>query len=280
MTGIRKRVTIGFASIISLLAFSGLVSYFELSRLSNDTEEILKANSRNMELAREMLVSVDAQNRAFIFRAVLGRTEYDSLCRRSMSQLEQTLAVARDEALTPSSLDSLTSAVARMRRLTDSFLAVDDADLEEELAGLGDYEDEETASLEWNLEWYENEYYDCYQALTSAVGRFMTSTENSLAPRTELLKKNAYRAVTPVLISLVVVMVIVLMFHFFIRVYCVDPILRMNESLGNYLSFGVPFRVKSELHDEPAELKEKIDDLINRARPFPTQNNNNLPDGR
>ena len=268
MTGIRKRVTVGFASIVSLLVFSGLVSYFELSRLSNDTEEILKANSRNMELAREMLVSVDAQNRAFIFRAVLGRTEYDSLCRRSMSQLEQTLAVARDEALTPSSLDSLTAAVTRMRKLTDNFLAMGN---ELDYSEFDDYE-EELSELEWNLEWYENQYYDCYQALTAAVRRFMTSTENSLAPRTEQLKKNAYRAVTPVLISLVVVVVIVLMFHFFIKVYCVDPVLKMNESLGNYLSFSVPFRLKSELRDEPAELKEKIEELITRSRNTPPAN--------
>ena len=272
MTGIRKRVTLGFASIVSLLAFSGLISYFELSRLSHDTENIIRANSRNMELAREMLVAVDAQNRAFIFRAVLGRMEYDSLCRASMTQIEQTLAVARDEALTPSSLDSLTAAVGRMRRLTDNFLALGDefqyAEYESEDE---DYEDELT-SLEWNMEWYENQYYGCYQALTSAVGKFMTSTENSLAPRTEQLKKNAYRAVTPVLISLVVVVVIVLMFHFFIKVYCVDPVLRMNESLGNYLSFGVPFRLKSELRDEPAELKDKIEELITRSKTTPTQN--------
>ena len=269
MTGIRKRVTVGFASIVSLLAFSGLVSYFELSRLSNDTENIIKANSRNMELAREMLVSVDAQNRAFIFRAVLGRTEYDSLCRASMSRLEQTLAVARDEALTPSSLDSLTAVVARLRKLTDNFLAMGDGLEYDEYE---DYE-EELSELEWNMEWYENQYYDCYQSLTSAVGRFMTSTENSLAPRTEQLKKNAYRAVTPVLISLVVVVVIVLMFHFFIKVYCVDPVLKMNESLGNYLSFGVPFRLKSELRDEPAELKDKIEELILRSRQNTQPNN-------
>ena len=267
MTGIRKRVTIGFASIVSLLAFSGLLSYFELSRLSNDTEEILKANSRNMELAREMLVSVDAQNRAFIFRAVLGRTEYDSLCRANMSRLEQTLAVARDEALTPASLDSLTSAVARMRKLTDNFLAVGDE------PEYGEDESLSLESLEWNMEWYENQYYDCYQSLTAAVGKFMTSTENSLAPRTEQLKKNAYRAVTPVLISLVVVVVIVLMFHFFIKVYCVDPVLKMNDSLGHYLSFGVPFKLKSELRDEPAELKEKIEELILRSRQSSPQNN-------
>ena len=62
MTGMRKRVTVGFLSIVCLLFFSGMVSFIELSRLSRDTGEILGANQRNIELAREMLDAVHAQN--------------------------------------------------------------------------------------------------------------------------------------------------------------------------------------------------------------------------
>ena len=91
----------------------------------------------------------------------------------------------------------------------------------------------------------------------------MTSTQSSLAPRTEQMKKNAYRAVTPVLISLVVMIAIVLMLYYFMTVYCVNPILRMNKALGAYLSFRIPFAVKGDdLKDEMRELKEKIDSLI------------------
>ena len=55
MTGMRRRVTIGFGSIVCLLFFSGMVSLFELSRLSRDTDDILQTSKRNIELAREML---------------------------------------------------------------------------------------------------------------------------------------------------------------------------------------------------------------------------------
>ena len=47
MTGLRKRVTVGFLSIVCLLFFSGMVSFLELSHLSWDTGEILKANKRD-----------------------------------------------------------------------------------------------------------------------------------------------------------------------------------------------------------------------------------------
>lgn len=250
MTGIRKRITVGFMSIAALLFFSGMISFFELSHLSNDTEEILKANSRNIELARKMLDASDEQNRAFMHLAVLGHEQYDSLCRRSMDDIEQTLEVARQEAVDRASLDSLGFAVSEMRILTDDFLTF----------GAG----AEQGYVD--TEWYDSDFQNCYKNLTLEIRKFMTSTQSSLAPRTEQLKKNAYRSVTPVLISLAVMIAIVLMFYFFITIYCVNPILEMNRSLGNYLAFRTPFAVKSECRDEMEELRDKIETLITNSK--------------
>ena len=125
MTGIRKRVTVGFLSIVGLLFFSGMVSFFELSRLSNDTEEILKANQRNMQLAKEMLDAAHEQNMAFIHLSVFGDRSYDSLCTASMTRLEHTLAVAQSEAFDRSFLDSLAFATTELRLLTDRYIAAD-----------------------------------------------------------------------------------------------------------------------------------------------------------
>jgi len=250
MTGIRKRITAGFMGIAALLFFSGMVSFFELSRLSNDTEEILKASSRNLELAREMLDASDEQSRAFMHLSVLGEVQYDSLCRSSMSRLERTLATAQQEAVDIASLDSLALVVSEMRMLTDDFLTFG--------AGAGQgYVD---------AGWYDSDFQPCYRALTLAVRRFMTSTQNSLAPRTEQLKKNAYRSVTPVLISLAVMIAIVLMFYFFILIYGINPIIEMNRSLGNWLAFRTPFSVKAECRDEMAELRDKIEAMITNSK--------------
>ena len=211
----RRRVTIGFLSIVCLLFFSGMVSFVELSHLSRDTGEILKANKRNIELAKEMLDAAYEQNVALIRLSVFGDNSYDSLCRSSMERLENTLLVAQSEALDKSFLDSLAFATTELRLLTDA-----------------------------------------------AIKNYMTSTQSSLAPRAEQMKKNAYRAVTPVLISLVVMIAIVLMLYYFMSVYCVNPIIRMNKGLGDYLSFRVPFAVKADCKDEVLELKEKIETLI------------------
>ena len=64
-------MSIAFLSIVGLLFASGMISFLELSHLSYDTEEILKANQRNMELAKEMLGAVHDQNVAIVHLAIL-----------------------------------------------------------------------------------------------------------------------------------------------------------------------------------------------------------------
>lgn len=286
MKGMRKRVTIAFSSIVCLLFLSGLLSLVELNRVSHGAGDILTASRRNVELAKEMLDAAHAQNVALIHLTVLGDEQYVEATRRAMSDLEQVLMVARDEALDPSFLDSLSFATIEMKVMVDRYLnrlseqknqpvmATDTASVELPIDSLGvdsllmraAVEAAEKNDEEDSVRWYTEEYEAVYLRLTAAVKAYMTSTQSSLAPRTEQMKKSAYRAVTPVLISLLVMIAVLVMFYYFMLIYCVNPIVRMNRSLGDYLSFKVPFTVKEECKDELLELKEKIESLINQLR--------------
>ena len=260
----RRRVTIGFMSIVCLLFFSGIISFVELGRLSRDTDEILKANRRNIELAKGMLDAAHDQNVALIRRSVFGDRSCDSLCRACMDRLENTLLVAQSEAVEKSFLDSLAFAVTEMRVLTDNFLAAEAAEAADEREP-SDPAGEILRADSAGGAWYEHEYEALYSRLTAAVKSYMTSTQSSLAPRTEQMKKNAYRAVTPVLISVVVMIAIVLMLFYFVSIYCVEPVVRMNKALGDWIAFRMPFAVKADCKDEMEQLREKIESLTTRA---------------
>ena len=292
IAGLRKRVTVGFLSIVILLFFSGMVSFLELSHLSQDTGNILEASQRNISLAKEMLDAAHNQNVALIHIAVFGDRSYDSLCRASLERLENTLAIAQQEAVDKSFLDSLAFATTELRLLTDTYMAYAEPDpaASQELLPEMQFEEtlqpiEEPRGVEFEPEgpaetveldseqgsvsggrWYNNEYEVLYSHLTDAIKSYMTSTQSSLAPRAEQMKKNAYRAVTPVLISLAVMIAIVLMLYYFMWIYCVTPILRMNKGLSDFLQFRMPFAVQGELNDEMRELKEKIDMLVTMVK--------------
>ncbi len=278
MTGIRKRVTVGFLSIVCLLFFSGMLSFFELSHLSRATDEILKANQRNIELAKEMLDAAHEQNMAFIRLSVFREAEYDSLCRANMSRLERTLSLAQSEAVDKSFLDSLAFATTELRLLTDRFLTefVEEQRETTAVAAVVDSLNMAVGKVDSTTvvapaptvaDFVAQEQYDkLYRRLTAAIQTYMTSTQSSLAPRTEQMKKNAYRAVTPVLISLLVMIAIVLLLYYFMMLYCVNPIVRIDRSLGEWLHFRIPFRPKGDFQDEIAGLQEKIETLIGLSR--------------
>lgn len=284
----RKRVTIAFSSIVCLLFISGMLSLVELNRVSHGAGDILTASRRNVELAKEMLDAAHEQNVALIHLTVLGEKAYADDCRRAMGRLEQVLKTARVEAHDKSFLDSLSFATIEMKVMVDRYLnrlaereaqsvvVPDSAALVVEMPvdSLGvdsvliraAIEAAEQNDEEDSVRWYTEEYEAVYLRLTAAVKAYMTSTQSSLAPRTEQMKTSAYRAVTPVLISLLVMIAVTVMFYYFMMIYCVNPIINMNRSLGNYLTYKVPFALKEACKDELMELKEKIDTLINQAR--------------
>lgn len=273
MKGIRKRVLVSFLSVVVLLFFAGLVSLFELRRVSSDTEEILRASERNLGLAKDMLDAAARQNKAVVHSIVFRQRDYDTVLMGSIAEMARTLEVVRREAVEQAYLDTLSASAMNVQRLTQEFLRLQAQRMTSEASGRlelrGGKDSLSMKSVEMDFDgtrWYAEAYSKAYDKLTGSIKNYMISTQSSLAPRTEQLKRNAYRAVTPVLISLLVMIAIVLMLYYFVSAYLVRPVLAMNKSLGDYLRFGLPFRIKAEVKDEVAELKDRIDDVIQLAR--------------
>lgn len=247
MTGIRKRVTIGFLSIVALLFFSGLVSLFELSHMSVDIEAILGSSRRSIEMSKNMLSAIHANDRAVVNYAVLRDSIYADSCRSSIQRFNLTIRQARSESGKSSAdplFDSLSLCSEQMEHAIEKLL------------------DRQPSATFDGRKWYDDNYLPLYNSITDGIIDVMSSAQGSLTPRAEQLNRNAYRSVTPVFISLLVMIAILLMFYYFIMIYTVKPIIEMNRSLGDWLRYKLPFDVKAECRDEMQELKEKIESVM------------------
>jgi hypothetical protein len=263
MTGIRKRITIGFLSIIVLLFFSGLVSLFELSHMSTDIDLILASNRKSIATSEGMLNAIRASDRAVISYAVLRDTSYVDSCRSRFIDLSIKIEQARLETSNSAAslFDSLDASAGRLNGVF------------EQLRKSRNVENSLRADSLWSgnisfdgTEWYDKEYMPVYDMASDQIIRLLSHAQNSLTPRAERLSRNAYRAVTPVFISLVVMIVILLMFYYFIMIYSVNPIVEMNKSLGDWIRYKLPFAVKAECRDELEELKTKIESVTSNAK--------------
>ncbi len=109
MKGIRKRVLVSFSQRRGPAFFAGLVSLFELRRVSSDTEEILRASERNLGLAKDMLDAAARQNKAVVHSIVFRQRDYDTVLMGSIAEMARTLEVVRREAVEQAYLDTLSA---------------------------------------------------------------------------------------------------------------------------------------------------------------------------
>ncbi|MFR9512079.1 MAG: hypothetical protein SNF69_00425 [Rikenellaceae bacterium] len=218
--------------------------------MSRDTRNILSVNNYRMELAHQMLGIVQEQDVAFVQMTLFDNREFDNVCLAKIDELEATLKIAADQTSNPKQLDSLAFHISELRLLAHTVISPPEFD---------------TIAVVNRATYYDN-YLPIQSNVVKSIYDFTTSSFKSIEPRAEQLQRNAYRAVTPVFISLVVMIVIVLMLYYFMIIYCVNPIVRLNRSLGDFITFRLPFMPKSDCNDEVKELQEKIELLTSQIR--------------
>lgn len=261
MTGLRQRVTVGFMSIVGVLILSGLVSYFELSTLSDETDNILNANKRNRELANDMRAALQRQNNAFVQMTAFANNSYDSICLSSLDKLDVVLFEAHAESRTPYVLDSMMATSTQLRDITMDYIATVNQTMQRISAGT--LFENTDSTYQWSGAEYYAAYLQIHDKMVTSIDQYVTLAQSALAPRTEQLHNNAYRAVTPVLISLIVMIVIVLMLFYFMLMICVNPIVAITRSLKEFVAFKIPFTQKHTCRDELAELSSLIEGITN-----------------
>ncbi|MFI3303962.1 MAG: hypothetical protein SNF68_04720 [Rikenellaceae bacterium] len=262
--GLRRRVSVGFVSIVSVLILSGLVSFYELNVLSNETEDILGTNRKYRDVTAHLTLALRDQNRAFIHITAYGDRSYDSLCVASSNRLEAALVEARRERVVPDIVDTLENIASRLRNVTQTFINTPRYDPKYDVL-FEEFPQLDTISTIFAKREFVK-YQALYDKMMSGIDHYYIDSQSTLAPGTEQLHSNAYRAVTPVLISLIVMIAIVMMLYYFMMLYCVTPVVKMNKSVKDYIAYKVPFAPKGERHDEMQELCEGIESLIKQSK--------------
>lgn len=255
---------LAFMSILLLLLFSGTISLFELERVSHDTEVILHASKESTDLAGEMISALNEQNDAMISMAVIGGSLKDiaphlSKCEESIERLTAAAEQAHQRMIDTDHAnvtDSLVVYTARINDLAQSYI---NGDIHRAIA-------QDTIIRTTTHSWYVEQYKPQYTTVSTQITKYMTGSETTLGPDVNRLSHTARRAVTPVFISLVVMFVVVVMFYYFMNHYFTKPILRINDSLGNYLRFRSPFDTNITCRDEISTLRDRIATLILKQR--------------
>lgn len=263
---IGRRVRIAFLSIVLLLVFAGGTSLLELERVSHDTQLILEASKQNVDIAREMASALSDQNDAIIYMAVVGdssqrfRTDSESSILRLKRASEEAFELLHNTEY-HGLADSLTMHTDNLNTIVRDYL---DGNVQRRIEA-----DMLIDSLPNKLtigSWYVDEYKTEHRNLSKQISKYMTGSQSTLGPEVSRLSHTARRAVTPVFISLLVMFIVVLMLYFFLKRLYIKPMTRINRSLGDYITYRVPFDDSIECRDEIKELRDRISTLTSKVK--------------
>lgn len=228
-----------------MLLFSGMISLFELNKMSRATGGMLDYSSRSMELARQMLDAAQQQNTSLLQMIVLDNETSDSSFITARILFHEALEASTAETSGTEELARISAAKLEYDQLTDNYL-----------------HNKEHLDVQWFVATYATTYCN----LTSSVKDYMTWSQHSLSAKASQLKNNAYRAIMPGILTLLVAIIMILIFAYLLDFYYTRPILGVSKGLRNYMDNKAPFVVKLEGRDEISSLKENIEDLINDCK--------------
>lgn len=232
----------GFLGLVVLLLFSSVVSLVELQRIGSQTQSILAESNRNMTLASELLDAVEDQNHALQQMFLRGDISYDTVYSKRLLELSESLAAAQEQQTV--GIDSVQAAFERYTEVS-KFYRIRSA--------IGD------------TEWYSSDYAEAYHTLIAAIREYMMSSQVALGPRAMAIEQNAYRAITPSVITIGVILIIVIMLWYFLDMYGVQTVVKVNRALGDYLKYGIRYNANIKGNNDIEELNSRIEELIARV---------------
>ncbi len=239
---LRTKVNIGFLGLAILLVFSSIVSLVELREIGTQTQAILTASKDNMTLASEMLDVVEERNIAmqecFLSDDFTIQPNIQSI---KDSKLAVLLKQAHEKGV--AGIDSIETAYNQYCQVTEY-----------------DY----SHIIRNDRRWFLEEYTKAHHKLLNAIQEYMQSSQTALGPQALSIKNNAYRAITPSVVTVGALLIIVLMLWYFLNRYGVRPILKINRALSDYQQYKLPYKTSINGNDEINQLNDKIEDLIQR----------------
>jgi len=244
--GIRKKISLGFVVIGSILFLSSIIAVFEFNRMRNSVTDLMKANINSINTSRKLMELTDEYN--FI---LLSRVITDS-------------ALIADEIIYDNRFDNYISSI-KNNFTSDIEISVADsltATYEHYLAVIGETREVMNMTAEARKEWYDTKLKPVYNNLRKYKKELGALTQQALADNTNELQEGYYRSIMPGIIAVSAGIILVLLFNYFINLYFISPLLLISKGIKNYREFRKSYNVQFDNDDEIQEINSDVKSII------------------
>ena len=243
---IRRKISLGFIIIGSILFLSSAIAVFEFSRMRKSVTWLMTANINSINTSRKLMELTEEYN--FI---LLGRVIIDS-------------SIKAEEILYDERFDEYIASI-RKNFTNDSERATADSlahSYSRYLAVISNSRTVMQQDYQVRKEWYEKSLTPVYTDLRKYKKDLGMLTQTALAQNSIELQEGYYRSIMPGIIAVGVGIVLVLLFHFFINSFVITPLLKISKGIKNYREFRKSYTVTLDNDDELDDMNGEVRSII------------------
>ena len=250
--GIRKKIFFGLVIIGFILFLSGIISIFQLIGMEKSVSGMLSDNVKSVELSKYMTDAVEAQSWNILNIITKEKTEDDAKLHFYEDEFKNLIDNARNNLTVEGEnvvIDSLEAAYIKYHqriKVLDSLFALPDTDK--------------------RINWFADLYQPAYVMFNTAIQKLRLVNQNALFENSVKLEEGFYRMLMPPIIAIGVGLLLVILFNYFLNLYFISPILRINKGIKSFLDNKIPYNVTVDTSDEINELNEDIKMLISQSK--------------
>ncbi|MCR5408426.1 MAG: hypothetical protein K6E61_04895 [Bacteroidales bacterium] len=246
---LRMKITLSMSAIAIVLLMSSIISILEYRRMSNYVSGMIADDIRNIHVAQRLVDAVDTYNLQVL--AVIGDDNLSSL-----PDFDRTGFLSHCDSLRAGFGEG------KVVPMADSVLYAYSAYM---LASM-ELEDVLQSNFIDTRDWYFTRLQPLFGRLRDYLDRLGGEMYADLQQNSENFDSGFYRSIIPGTVAVAVGILLVFLLMFFILVYYVNPIYKMNRSLGDFLKFRHRYTYTFDASDQLGDLNANVMELTEENR--------------
>lgn len=244
--GIRSKVMMASVVIGFMLFLSGLMAFFEFWRMNRYVSEMISNNISSVNASRNLLNACDAYH---------GVISY-SISSDQTGEIPSRLSSGMFE----SGLDDIysTFTTGKERVMADSVRYAYSAYMQVAM----EIQDVWYQGMELRKNWYFDRLQTVYEKLRGYIQSLAVVSQNALTDNYDNLRDSYYRSIMPVIVSISAGILLIVLFNYFLNLFLITPVLKMNRGLREYREYGKAYDVTFDYGgDQIQEMNTLVKDI-------------------
>lgn len=244
---LRSKLIFGFVALSLILVIAGGVSIWELRKVGFTMQRVLDNNYRSISACKSMLYACELIDHGILGMYTSfpqnGRNDVflgDSIFTAALIFNQSNISEPGEKEI----IEKISVQFLAFRQLWDKTIVLTDS-------GAG-------------LQFYLKEVYPDLQLLRSDINQLMTLNDNAMYENSKQLQQRVHRSFSPGIVAIIASLIFTFMWMYFLFVFFVNPLKRINKGIYEARKFGKPYTVHIDNKDELGDLNTMVDQILTK----------------